>query len=495
MGLRSVTLASTVGSPSVHRRGIMLKLLSVLVLILTIGVGNVWGVAFAPSNFSGQGTSGTGSAISATVDGVTFACDKGYGTTQIRCYSGGKITISSSSTITAISFTFSGSYTGGLETSYTNLSTTSWTKTLTSQARITACTVTVAATYSVVWTIDPSGYGTLSKTTGTTTTVTPGSAYTYGSPAYTVTSGGATVSQSTNTFTATPTANCTIRINMVEKPKYTVTLKDDETGLTQTSYGASVTLPSRTGCDGYTFAGWTKTWTSAQTEWTTTAPTIIPAGSYTPQADENLYPVYTKTEGGGTTYQFQKVTALSQIKAGGTFIITNGSYYLPNGAATNAGPAVASMVTVTNGVVTGTVTDAMKWTFSAADANNRVTIKSVANSNNYLYSTSDNNGLRVSTTSDSWTFEEYTVSSVLGFAMKSTSNSRYCAVYSTSNWRSYTTKNHNNYSQNSGRLDLYKYTAVNNSTTSYISVPNCCSPLGSINGSVFWPTFFSYLTC
>lgn len=98
--------------------------------------------SFAPSNFSGQGTSGTGSAISATVDGVTFACNKGYGTTQVRCYKDGKITISSANTITAISFTFSGSYTGGLATSYTNLSTTSWEQTLTAQARITACTVT-----------------------------------------------------------------------------------------------------------------------------------------------------------------------------------------------------------------------------------------------------------------------------------------------------------------------------------------------------------------
>ncbi len=118
-----------------------------LLCALVVGSGTMWGAeaSFAPSNFSGQGTSGSGSAISAEVDGVTFACNKGYGTTQIRCYSGGKITISSSNTITAISFTFSGSYTGGLNTSYTDLSTTSWEQTLSSQARITAVTVTYAA--------------------------------------------------------------------------------------------------------------------------------------------------------------------------------------------------------------------------------------------------------------------------------------------------------------------------------------------------------------
>lgn len=110
-----------------------------------VKVGTSGTASFAPSNFSGQGTTSSGSAISATVDDITFACDKGYGTTQIRCYNGGTITISSSNgkKITGISFTFSGSnYTGGLETSYTGLSTTSWTRTLGSQARITAVSVT-----------------------------------------------------------------------------------------------------------------------------------------------------------------------------------------------------------------------------------------------------------------------------------------------------------------------------------------------------------------
>ncbi len=121
----------------------MKKLLTFLTLLTVfIGVGWANDATFSPSDFSGQGISGTGGAISATVDGVTFACDKGYGTTQIRCYSGGTITISSDNTITGISFNFSGSYTGGLNSSYTGLSTNSWEQALTSQARITSVTVT-----------------------------------------------------------------------------------------------------------------------------------------------------------------------------------------------------------------------------------------------------------------------------------------------------------------------------------------------------------------
>ena len=81
-------------------------------------------------------------------------------------------------------------------------------------------------------------------------------------------------------------------------PEYTVTLKDDESTLQQTTAGEVVVLPSREGCDGYTFAGWTASWTAPQTAWITTAPTIIAAGEYTPTANVNLYPVYTQTEEG-----------------------------------------------------------------------------------------------------------------------------------------------------------------------------------------------------
>ena len=112
--------------------------------------GNVWAdtVTFTPSDFAGQGTYGDGSAMSATKNGVTLACDYGYGTTDIRCYSGSTVTISSSNTITALSFTFAGDYDGGLKASY-KVSTTSWSKWLVSQARLTEVTVTYTVTEDV----------------------------------------------------------------------------------------------------------------------------------------------------------------------------------------------------------------------------------------------------------------------------------------------------------------------------------------------------------
>ncbi len=159
----------------------MKKLLTFLTLLtLFFGVGWANEATFAPSNFSGQGTEGTGSAISATVDGVTFACNKGYGAAQIRCYKNGTIIISSDNTITGIAFTFSGSYNGGMSTSYTNLSTNSWTQELTSQARITAITVTYTTggsqTTKYDVTCNPAEHGSISV--GSTTSYTEGATVT-----------------------------------------------------------------------------------------------------------------------------------------------------------------------------------------------------------------------------------------------------------------------------------------------------------------------------
>ena len=136
----------------------MIKQLRYFCTLLLMAVASVaWGeelkATFEPSDFSGQGVSGGGenSAISATLNGVTFACTNGYGDEgHLRCYKGSTIKISSENTITAISFTFTNNYTGEMETSYTGLSTTSWEMTLTSQARLTQIEVTYAEPGTVV---------------------------------------------------------------------------------------------------------------------------------------------------------------------------------------------------------------------------------------------------------------------------------------------------------------------------------------------------------
>lgn len=133
----------------------------------------------------------------------------------------------------------------------------------------------------------------------------------------------------------------------VSADPHTVTLMDDESTLAQSTAGGSVTLPSRDGCDGYEFVGWTKSWSVAQTTWTTTAPTIIPDGSYTPTANESLYPVYTKTEGG--TPVPATLTASYSSHSGWTATGCGGSsYWVLKQNASITSPVISDLSTVTS---------------------------------------------------------------------------------------------------------------------------------------------------
>ena len=101
-GHSSVTLASTVGSPSAHRRPAMLKLLSVLVLILTIGVGQMLGAeavitfanqtsgsdsntAYTSSNFVSSGIASSSTAFGTITCSATSRCYSGKPNMGLKC--------------------------------------------------------------------------------------------------------------------------------------------------------------------------------------------------------------------------------------------------------------------------------------------------------------------------------------------------------------------------------------------------------------------------
>ena len=119
----------------------------------------------------------------------------------------------------------------------------------------------------------------------------------------------------------TKTAKYGIVVNAL--PKYTVTFSDGGS-VTQASFGAKVTLPTRSAISSYTFAGWSETNVPDET---TTAPTIIPAGDYTPAADITLYPVYSKTEGASGVQNKTTSVTISEYASANNW--TNGEAYQP----------------------------------------------------------------------------------------------------------------------------------------------------------------------
>ena len=136
---------------------------------------------------------------------------------------------------------------------------------------------------------------------GTVITGSPKSGCRYASPAYTVTSGTATVAQSGNAFTVTPSSDCTVRINFEAIPHYTVTW--DNNGSTSTSQvleGNKPVFPATPdACDATstTFIGWaTEAWSG---KLATPSVTVYTSASAMPavSAAVTYYAVFAKAGG------------------------------------------------------------------------------------------------------------------------------------------------------------------------------------------------------
>lgn len=121
-------------------------------------------VEFTSAEFNGQGTSGSGSAVTATKNGVTFTCDKGYGDQYgVRCYKNSKVSIvSSEKQIGKIVFEFatvSGkTYDGGGMDPEVVVNGMEWSATMAEQARMNK----ISIYFGEAEPIEPVGLDTLS---------------------------------------------------------------------------------------------------------------------------------------------------------------------------------------------------------------------------------------------------------------------------------------------------------------------------------------------
>ena len=215
---------------------------------------------------------------------------------------------------------------------------------------------------------------------------------------------------------------------------------------TDVAEGEQLTLPANPEAIGSkVFIGWTTSTISGTSE---SAPDgLFTAAKDAPTISANItfHAVFAKLS--SSTSSWGRIKTLAEI-TNGSYVIKSSDYILPS-TKTSSSPKVVAAPTITDDEITGTVEESMIWQFSSTGTANQFYVRNADGS--YLYANSSNTGLRVSSTKDKWTF---TTNTTGYFSMKEANNNRYCGVYSTQDWRSYTSAT-SNYA-NSGKLELYK---------------------------------------
>ncbi|MBQ8910840.1 MAG: endonuclease [Oscillospiraceae bacterium] len=321
-----------------------------------------------------------------------------------------------------------------------------------------------SVSYNITATSNNTSYGTVSLS-GKTITATPETGY-YAS-GYTVTSGSATVTQNGNTFTVNASSDCTIRINFAAKTSVTVNFYGATVSSQEGYAGESMSLPTVTAPEGFTFLGWTA---SKLSEDTTTKPTYY-TGSFTPTASTTLYALYSYSEGGSgaTEYVLTDLAAISDTDSVVVTMTTNaGTTYALTSANGSSSAPTAVAVTVADSKLSAEPADALKWNIVGDDS---FIIYPEGNRSIWLYSTTDNNGIRVGTA----TTNTFVVDSQYGY-LQNTSYNRYVGVYNNDNWRSYTSMHSNIAGQTLGF-----YVKGEAGTTYYTSDPVKCEHTNTTN--------------
>ena len=141
-----------------------------------------------------------------------------------------------------------------------------------------------SSSYTVTAQSNNATYGTVSID-GMKITGSPKEGCRYATPAYTVTSGTATVSQDGNTFTVTPSSDCTITINFEAIPAHTLSSAVSPAaagtvtlGSTSVSEGSTTTATAAANA-GYKFTGWSISGTGASLSSDTDNPTEVTMGT------------------------------------------------------------------------------------------------------------------------------------------------------------------------------------------------------------------------
>lgn len=437
------------------------------------------GTATVTAHWSGDGTYCPKDVTTSTftVNGkviVTFDMNDGSGTTTTQQVDYNTATALTANTFSRTGYTFQG-----------------W-ATETSGAKVyndgASITITAATTLYAVWqanthkvTFSPSPTGATVKVNnsssspvnsvsyGSTVTIviTPAAHYTVGSV---TADGGVTVTGSGSNWSFTmPDKDVAITVTMVEDTKYTVNWYVSDTPTEEVNYAgealAGIANPT-IDCNGKVFVGWTATAdysdaTIAPDDLFTDASTkTMPSNNST-----NYYAVFATQTTNGSGSGGWSETAIADLTSSDMFVIvgtnTSGAYAMTNDNSTSSAPAATS-VTISDGKISGTVTDNLKWNISG-NATDGYTFYPNGSTTTWLYCTNTNNGVRVGTNDN----KAFTIRS--GY-LYNTATKRYVGIYNSSDWRCYTSSSTNIGGQS---FAFYKYTS--GSSTTYTDYSTSCS--------------------
>lgn len=223
----------------------------------------------------------------------------------------------------------------------------------------------------------------------------------------------------------------------------------DPTTKTVLAAGTAFNVTVASNCDwtisGNGFTANPSAGTSGDTEVEITVPARTVAGdgtiTVTVTADDNSSVTATVTiTQHGTDYTAPTgwiETALADIEAGDVFVIVgnNGSNYaMSNDNGTSNAPSAVA-VTVADGKITGTVAANIRWNLTVSSGN--YTFYPNGDAAKWLYTNNSNDGVRVGTNAN----KVFTISTE-GYLVNS-GTSRFIGVYSSNDWRCYTSINSN----------------------------------------------------
>lgn len=237
------------------------------------------------------------------------------------------------------------------------------------------------------------------------------------------------------------------------KTHYTVSwmVNGDLATTTDVAEGEQLTLPANPEAIGSkVFIGWTASPISGTSA---IAPEVLfSTAENAPDVTSNTtyYAVFAKVL--SSTSSWNRVKKLAEITEG-SYVIKSSDYILPSTKSTST-PTVVAAPAITGDKITGAVEESMIWQFTSTGTANQFYVRNADGS--YLYANKANDGIRISSTVDKWTF---TTNTTNYFSMKEANNNRYCGIYNNKDWRSYTTATSNYV--NSGKLELYKLFSEN----------------------------------